>query len=475
MPPRSRSYDLVKHPTQFDPNITDGGLIVPREMDELADLPGVLKNAHGGNKLANYYRDLTPGFDPTRLSEFACHCFFGMRRNVEQVRTRSAVDVAHTKEFAQMIALGRAPKDMNQRQTGFRFSYISLVVSGYQRTMPSDRAKMGSDHLGTLKLLLSLGADVNLGNIVGATPIHLASCILGVPDVLRILLDHPGANPDTRDKYGQTALYDALKTNEVECAEMLLEAGADPTVRDAEGLSPRDLMIPPAASAVLHKYLRQRRGAPPAVFESKICDQCSRSGQDVKLQLCARCHRARYCSRDCQRAAWRAHRPSCTPFDGTSGTGSTSSTTLSLRPFYRHSAHDILRSLGTANSVTRTFSPHDLLRDSVGAGPDKYSKARPGGTKEKSNVSYPRPMIVKIQVPGLGDVPLDQGDMLVYNKRRDFEVYLRPESGREAYLALRRVIKEQGTMGGLKAYFTAELRSKDELAVKTEVIAPQDF
>jgi len=92
-----------------------------------------------------------------------------------------------------------------------------------------------------------------------------------------------------------------------------------------------------------------------------------------------------------------------------------------------------------------------------------------------SNVSYPRPMIVKIQVPGLGDVPLDQGDMLVYNKRRDFEVYLRPESGREAYLALRRVIKEQGTMGGLKAYFTAELRSKDELAVKAEVIAPQDF
>ena len=27
--------------------------------------------------------------------------------------------------------------------------------------------------------------------------------------------------------------------------------------------------------------------------------------------VCARCHAVRYCSRECQRADWRAHKPAC--------------------------------------------------------------------------------------------------------------------------------------------------------------------
>ena len=64
--------------------------------------------------------------------------------------------------------------------------------------------------------------------------------------------------------------------------------------------------------------------------------------------------------------------------------------------------------------------------------------------------------------------------MLVYNKRRDFMAMLRPASNEAGYRALREEILERGVVGP-KAYFVAELKSKDELVVKVKAIAPQDF
>ena len=49
---------------------------------------------------------------------------------------------------------------------------------------------------------------------------------------------------------------------------------------------------------------------------ARCCAQCGRTAAAAaaaggKLQQCARCHAARYCSADCQRAAWPQHRASC--------------------------------------------------------------------------------------------------------------------------------------------------------------------
>ena len=39
------------------------------------------------------------------------------------------------------------------------------------------------------------------------------------------------------------------------------------------------------------------------------CAQCGATG--VKLAACSTCRLAHYCSRACQRAGWKAHRPQC--------------------------------------------------------------------------------------------------------------------------------------------------------------------
>jgi hypothetical protein len=42
------------------------------------------------------------------------------------------------------------------------------------------------------------------------------------------------------------------------------------------------------------------------------CAGCDKL-QETKMQLCARCRRARFCSADCQRKHWPVHKPNCVP------------------------------------------------------------------------------------------------------------------------------------------------------------------
>lgn len=44
------------------------------------------------------------------------------------------------------------------------------------------------------------------------------------------------------------------------------------------------------------------------IQQSFACQHC---GQSAGLQKCSRCLVAAYCSRDCQRAHWRQHKPAC--------------------------------------------------------------------------------------------------------------------------------------------------------------------
>jgi ankyrin repeat protein len=57
---------------------------------------------------------------------------------------------------------------------------------------------------------------------------------------VKLLLEH-GANPNIQDyKYGWTPLHFAVKNCHVDVARVLLDYGADPTIRDNEGRTPLD-------------------------------------------------------------------------------------------------------------------------------------------------------------------------------------------------------------------------------------------
>jgi len=83
------------------------------------------------------------------------------------------------------------------------------------------------------ELLLKHGADPNAKNVRGETPLHRAvreRC----GAVVELLLRH-GADPNARDADGETPLH---KADRVELAELLLRHGADPNARDKEGWTP---------------------------------------------------------------------------------------------------------------------------------------------------------------------------------------------------------------------------------------------
>ena len=101
--------------------------------------------------------------------------------------------------------------------------------------------------------------------------------------------------------------------------------------------------------------------------------------------------------------------------------------------------------------------------------PSTWGVARtpnPSG-KFEANVRDGRNMVIKIQLPLEGNA-----GMFVYNKKRNFECMLDYETDPAAYRRIKKIISEKGILG-LKAYFAAELRSKDELAVNVAECLPE--
>eukprot|EP00668_Euglena_longa_P002253 GGOE01002600.1.p1 GENE.GGOE01002600.1~~GGOE01002600.1.p1 ORF type:complete len:155 (-),score=14.14 GGOE01002600.1:18-482(-) len=89
---------------------------------------------------------------------------------------------------------------------------------------------------------------------------HVAAT-LGNDALLKVLLDHE-LNVDARDKDGETPLHAASQgrsAGHLRCVEILLQsAGADVTVRNSAGLSPRDVAATTEIRSVLHNAESER-------------------------------------------------------------------------------------------------------------------------------------------------------------------------------------------------------------------------
>jgi ankyrin repeat protein len=89
------------------------------------------------------------------------------------------------------------------------------------------------------------GADPSAGDDVGYTPLQVA-VQEGHTNVVRVLLEL-GAEPNTVDKHGNgplwTAILSAPRELSVEMAKLLLEADADPDMRNIHGRTPREVAM----------------------------------------------------------------------------------------------------------------------------------------------------------------------------------------------------------------------------------------
>ena len=91
-----------------------------------------------------------------------------------------------------------------------------------------------------IKALIAAGADLNAIDNDGNTPLHSAFLQHAAfpVEVTRLLVEN-GAKLDVQNNLGQTPLFCAvrLQSGHPNIVKILLEAGADPSIKDNEGLS----------------------------------------------------------------------------------------------------------------------------------------------------------------------------------------------------------------------------------------------
>ncbi len=91
-----------------------------------------------------------------------------------------------------------------------------------------------ANEIEAVRLLLESGADPNIQNISGYTPLSRAAG-QGFQEILALLLADGRTALDTQDNRGDTALRTAVINRETRSVGLLLEKGANPDIQNDEG------------------------------------------------------------------------------------------------------------------------------------------------------------------------------------------------------------------------------------------------
>jgi ankyrin repeat protein len=92
-------------------------------------------------------------------------------------------------------------------------------------------------HSAVLKLLLDSGADVDLRDSYGMTPLSYMACCGGQEDIMQLLLES-GAKADSTDDGGQTPLSHASEKGHKDLVRLLLRQDVEVDSKDLQGLTP---------------------------------------------------------------------------------------------------------------------------------------------------------------------------------------------------------------------------------------------
>eukprot|EP01064_Diplonema_japonicum_P003187 TRINITY_DN12088_c0_g2_i1.p1 TRINITY_DN12088_c0_g2~~TRINITY_DN12088_c0_g2_i1.p1 ORF type:complete len:488 (+),score=79.03 TRINITY_DN12088_c0_g2_i1:388-1851(+) len=140
----------------------------------------------------------------------------------------------------------------NQMRTPLHVTVLShLKNPGWQKSQEVRLAEEGRQNT-MVRLLVSLGADINRQDASGRTPLHLAAEFIS-PFPLRVHAKETRAQLHTEFIHKQ---YAQLWPEGVQVLETLISLGADPSLKTYEGETARDFVDPLLAR--YPKYTKQR-------------------------------------------------------------------------------------------------------------------------------------------------------------------------------------------------------------------------
>jgi ankyrin repeat protein len=132
---------------------------------------------------------------------------------------RMAVTSGNPEVVAELLSYG---PDVNHHQQG---QVTALNEIGFIQYITNDEAK--SKEIEITKLLLRAGADPNITDMDGNSPLHMANSA----ELVQLLIK-AGAKIDARNRKGETPLLDAMDDG---AAVALITAGADTTAQATDG------------------------------------------------------------------------------------------------------------------------------------------------------------------------------------------------------------------------------------------------
>lgn len=122
-----------------------------------------------------------------------------------------------------------------------------------------------NDNFITFRTLLERGANPNLENSAGATPLHILARVDGrnSDDMFNMLIRHPDINVNSQDLCGYTPLMRAIEFGNIEAVRGLIKAGANTTIKNNYGQN---------ALVLAEKMVAAQRNEEKAVVNKQILD-----------------------------------------------------------------------------------------------------------------------------------------------------------------------------------------------------------
>merc|ERR1719383_696004 len=206
-------------------------------------------------------------------------------------------------------------RQLKRRETLLQIGAIFHVIIGARTLYEGNpmlpliiamRGKPEMNHMKIFDKLLELGAEVNVHDSAGYTPLHHCLTSVGNNATLQMakVLLKKGANPNAINRFGAPPIIECVITNRPEFVELLVKHGADPSIKEMEGFSALHLArnYPDMLRIIgkAHKKMIKEERKEAKKERYKRCSGCNKSGE----KRCTGCYLEWYCSVDCQRSDW---------------------------------------------------------------------------------------------------------------------------------------------------------------------------